>query len=71
MTADTKPAVAYPQWLAQLRELARRDELEWLIAGGDRPHLAAYEAGLSPQEELQELADMAEWRGCGCGGGGG
>lgn len=56
-------------WKQQLRELAREQELEWAVGADVEAHRAAYEAGLSPAEELASLADMGQWRGCGCGGG--
>lgn len=64
--AATQP---YARWLAELERLAREQELGWLIGCGADAHRAAFEKGLSPAEELAQLKDMAEWRGCGCGGG--
>jgi len=62
---------SYEAWLAEFRHLAEEDDLVWLVSSAKGAHLDAYRAGVSPAEELQVLADMAEWRGCGCGGGGG
>jgi len=62
---------SYEAWLAEFRRVAEADELGWLVSSAVDAHLDAYRAGVSPAEELQVLADMAEWRGCGCGGGGG
>lgn len=58
----------FQHWLAQLRALARERELDWLIGRDAATHRAAYQAGLSADQQLCELADMAQWRGCGCGG---
>jgi len=60
---------AFDRWFAQFARLARERELEWLVRAGSGPHRAAFDRGLSPEEELTALADMSEWRGCGCGGG--
>jgi hypothetical protein len=60
---------SYEAWLAEFRHLAEDDDLGWLVSSAKSAHLDAYRAGVSPTEELQVLADMAEWRGCGCGGG--
>lgn len=69
MNASTD--LSYETWLLQLRKLAADQGKDYLV--GERPgaHRAAYEQGLSPEEEFTVLADMAQWRGCGCGGGGG
>jgi hypothetical protein len=70
MSSDIDPASqSYERWLAELMRLARGEGLEWLIAPTSSAHRAAFETGLSPQEELQALRDLSEWRGCGCGGG--
>lgn len=57
-------------WYQRLRELARDNELEWVIAADAEHYRPAFEQGTSPEEEFFELAGMSEWRGCGCGGGG-
>ncbi len=66
--AAERTAADFPHWLAQLRALADERELGWLIGREDATHRAAYDAGLSADEHLCGLADMAQWRGCGCGG---
>lgn len=58
---------AFLIWYQELQELARRDELRSLISEPDG-HLASYNKGLSPEEELAELEELAEWNGCACGG---
>ena len=60
---------SFEVWLARLRVLAAERELTWAVGGSGEVHRSAYEAGLSPEEELASLADLSEWRGCGCGGG--
>ena len=61
---------AFERWFAEFGRLARERQLEWLVTAGAEPRRAAFDRGLSPDEELTALADMSEWRGCGCGGGG-
>lgn len=65
------PADGFDAWLSRLRELAAERELAWMIGATGEAHRSAYAAGLSPEEELASLADISEWRGCGCGGGSG
>ena len=60
---------SYAAWLAEFRRLAEADDLAWLVGLEVGAHRDAYRGAISPAEELQSLADMAEWRGCGCGGG--
>lgn len=67
---NTPPLARYETWLSELQLRARERELEWMVCSTHGAHRAAYDSGLSPDEELSALADMAEWRGCGCGGGG-
>lgn len=66
----TEPDTDFDSWLARFRLLAREQDLAWVLAADGRAHAPAWLQGLSPDEELQALKDMAEWRGCGCGGGG-
>lgn len=61
---------SYESWLCELVRLAKELELDWLVAPTTNTHRAAFDDGLSPDEELAALKDMSEWRGCGCGGGG-
>ncbi len=61
--------VDYASWYRQLRRLAAQRELDFLIATREGAHRDAFDKGLSPAEELAVLEDLAEWRGCGCGGG--
>jgi hypothetical protein len=56
-------------WFAALRELAAERDLTWLVATAGESHHAAFAAQISPAEYLETYAAMAEWRGCGCGGG--
>jgi len=60
---------SYKSWTMQLQNLAAKRNLEWVVSTQSNAHRAAYESGLSPDEELTALADMSQWRGCGCGGG--
>jgi hypothetical protein len=55
-------------WLEEFTRLAIEQDLEWLVASDPSLRRAAFEAGLSPDEELAALRDISEWRGCGCGG---
>ena len=61
---------AYADWFRRFRALAIEADLAWVLAADLAAHAPAWRLGLSPDEELQALKDMAEWRGCGCGGGG-
>ena len=56
-------------WHKELQQLALNSGTAWLVSTEAEAHLVAYEKGLSPAEELAELDDLAQWRGCGCGGG--
>ena len=58
----------FEEWLNRLRALAAARDLGWAIDPSGETHQTGYEKGLAPEEELQSLADMSEWRGCGCGG---
>lgn len=69
MMRTMRTGESFEQWLQRLRQLAEERELEWLVCGNGENFRAAYEADRSPEEELQSLADISEWRGCGCGGG--
>jgi len=62
-------APSFSAWHQELQRLAQEQEVSWLISDAADAHRLAYEHGNSPAEELAELADMAQWRGCGCGGG--
>lgn len=55
-------------WHAELRQVAKNSDASWLVSIDAAVHLAAYQKGLSPEEELAELDELAQWRGCGCGG---
>ena len=56
-------------WYAKLQQLVMNSESQWLVSASPEKHLAGYRKGLSPEDELAELDEMAQWRGCGCGGG--
>ena len=60
----------FDHWRQELLRLAKARDLEWIVGTTGDAHRAAYDKGLTADEELSALADMAEWRGCGCGGGG-
>ena len=61
---------AFERWFAEFARLARERELEWVVKAGPAPRRQAFDLGLSPDDELTALAEISEWRGCGCGGGG-
>jgi hypothetical protein len=65
---STNSERSYESWLAELVRIAKKQELEWLVSAESPSHRAAFDEGLSPDEELNALKDMFEWRGCGCGG---
>jgi len=54
-------------WYRELRQLARQNELQWLLSSSPAHHQTSYEKGFSPDEELAELEELAQWQGCGCG----
>lgn len=60
----------YAAWFAGLQQRACERGLEWMVAAAPGAHRAAYDNCLSADDELSTLEDMAQWRGCGCGGGG-
>jgi hypothetical protein len=60
--------VTFDSWMQTLRALAAERGLQWLMDDSGGTHRDGFDRGLSPDEELTALADMAEWRGCGCGG---
>ncbi len=66
--------VEYPQeflaWYAELLQAAEKSGSAWLVSSKPEAHFSAYSQGQTPGEELAELDDLAQWRGCGCGGGG-
>ncbi len=62
--------VSYDAWLNRFRSLARDADMTWPLSSDGAAHRPAFEQGLQPDEELQVLRDLAEWRGYGCGGGG-
>ena len=57
------------RWHQELRQLAQTADSAWLVSSEAKSHCGAYQQGLSPEEELAELDELAQWRGCGCGGG--
>jgi hypothetical protein len=61
--------VDFAVWLQQLRALAAEQDALWLIAADGSTHRPAFARGLAPEQELNEMLLMGEWRGCGCGGG--
>lgn len=66
-----KPDPKFEEWFEELKTLATEQNLAWALPCATDSHREAYENGHSPLDELTKLADMAQWRGCGCGGGGG
>jgi hypothetical protein len=66
----TTPAeLSFEAWVAEFNRCAIERDVAWLASGSPETRRVAYESGVSPQDELEALADMAQWRGCGCGGG--
>ena len=63
-----KDRESFQEWLESLRALSAERGLDWVIDQSGAVHREAFEAGRTPESELQILADLAEWRGCGCGG---
>jgi len=57
------------RWYDALKLLAQNSDASWLVSSDPKAHFAAYQNSLSPEEELAELDELAQWRGCGCGGG--
>jgi len=55
-------------WYKALQKIAEKSESQWLVSADLNAHFAAYQKGHSPEEELAELDELAQWRGCGCGG---
>lgn len=66
--ADSIDELRYAEWLAQLRRLARAEDLEWVVDANGGTHREAFLRGASPIDEFIVLKDMGQWRGCGCGG---
>ena len=56
------------RWYKVLQQIAQKSESQWLVSADLNTHFVAYQKGLSPEEELAELDELAQWRGCGCGG---
>lgn len=65
------PPMSYAAWLEELQRLAGERGIAWAVSAAPGAHQDAYDRGLSVDEVIGPLADMAEWRGCGCGTGGG
>ena len=61
---------SYDDWMARFRQRAIERQVEWLAECGPETYRPVFERGVAPEDELDTLADMSEWRGCGCGGGG-
>ncbi|HSW19149.1 MAG TPA: hypothetical protein VLJ86_18160 [Ramlibacter sp.] len=66
-TGDSE--LRYAAWMEELQRLAHDDDMAWLLNPGSGIHREAFERGLSPLAEWWALKDMADFRGCGCGGG--
>lgn len=58
----------YESWLRELQALAAQSECDSLLSREPDAYRAAYEQGLTANQEFFQLQDMAQWRGCGCGG---
>ncbi|MDT3670162.1 MAG: hypothetical protein ROZ37_07495 [Aromatoleum sp.] len=59
----------FDAWCDELERIAGERGLSWLVSPRKEGHLAAFQQGLSPDDELNALFDIGQWRGCGCGGG--
>ena len=55
-------------WYEELQKLAAKSDSHWLVSTNSKSHVESYQKDLSPEEELAELDELAQWRGCGCGG---
>jgi len=66
---DGKQDITFEAWLAELRQLAAERDLTWIVSATPENHRKGYDKGFTPEDELDALTDLAEWRGCGCGGG--
>ena len=66
--ATDEPSKDFLLWFDALQALAKKDDSQWLVSNSPDTHLTAYQKGQSPAEELAELDELAQWRGCGCGG---
>ncbi|MES2481317.1 MAG: hypothetical protein V4609_04895 [Pseudomonadota bacterium] len=60
----------FAAWLAELHRLAVAEEIGWVVDRSGATHREAYDTGATPLQEMVNLRDMAQWRGCGCGAGG-
>jgi len=67
---NIKSHLSYDPGLQNWRALPKNGSSSGLVSVGSDIYRAAFDNGLSPDEELTALGDMSEWRGCGCGGGG-
>lgn len=67
---DILNSLEFVGWYKTLKATAEAHESLWLIATDPSIYLSIFLKGVSPEDEFQSLVDLAEWRGCGCGGGG-
>lgn len=44
----------FEQWYEELKELARKQDLLWMISSDSEDHEESYRDGNSPEEELDE-----------------
>jgi len=65
---DTEHSKEFLLWYAVLQQLAEKSDSSWLLSSDAAAHFSAYQKGHSAEEELAELDELAQWRGCGCGG---
>lgn len=69
---QANPKVDFPgfqEWFNELKRLAQEEDVLWVVDTSGKSHLESFRKGHLPSEEIQELQLIAEWRGCGCGGG--
>lgn len=66
----TEYSTAFIIWYELLVKIADEKELQWLVSSCPSEHLASYAKGISSEDEFAEIEELAQWRGCGCGGGG-
>ncbi len=58
---------AFLIWYGELQDLASEADMQWLISSTPAQHLHSYRQGFSPEQELGELEELAQWQGCACG----
>lgn len=65
---DVSNSIEFIDWYNSLKAMAKDNESSWLVAEDSSLYLSVFLKGISPEDEFQSLLDLAEWKGCGCGG---